>query len=158
MGDTMPDGSQQPVDPRSQRASEKMDDWNAQHPDGGGGWLGGIFSTVNDMMAAANAGAFAISPDVANEVVKQLTKIQDQVAEMKMTGFTGFQQQRLGGGYATDVATFNMQVNQEGPGKLLDQFNDQLIQLKAAVSRSIDNYTRSDGGNSKRVDGAGGGL
>ncbi|ONI78795.1 hypothetical protein ALI144C_28890 [Actinosynnema sp. ALI-1.44] len=158
MGDTMPDGSQQPVDPRSQRASEKMDDWNAQHPDGGGGWLGGIFSTVNDMMAAANAGAFAVSPDVANEVVKQLTKIQDQVAEMRMSGFLGNQQQRLGGGYATDIAAFNGEVNREGPARMLDQFTEQLVQLKEAVTKSIANYSRSDSGNRQRVDGAGGGL
>nr|WP_157528631.1 hypothetical protein [Kibdelosporangium sp. MJ126-NF4]CTQ94549.1 hypothetical protein [Kibdelosporangium sp. MJ126-NF4] len=154
----MPEGSQQPVDPRSQHASEKMDDWNAQHPDGSGGWLGGIFNTVNDMMAAANAGAFAISPDVAQEVVKQLTKIQDQVADMKMSGLLGGTDQRLGGGYATDVAAFNKQVNAEGPGKLLDQFTEQLAQLKEAVSKSIANYSRSDSGNRQRVDGAGGGL
>lgn len=158
MGDRMPDGSQQPVDPRSQRASERMNDWNEQHQDGNGGWLGGIFNTINDMMAAADAGAFAVSPDVGQEVVKQLTKIQDRVAEMRMTGFRGSYQQRLGGGYATDVAAFNSKVNEEGPGKLLDQFTEQLVQLKTAVSKSIAHYSSSDSGNRQRVEGAGGGL
>ncbi|WP_173131556.1 hypothetical protein [Kibdelosporangium persicum] len=124
----------------------------------GGGFFGGVVDTVKDMMAAAEAGAFAVSPDVGQAVIKQLTTIQDQVAVMRSSAGNVAFGQRLGGGYAKDIATFNTQVTDEGPSKLLGTFSEELEQLKAAVSRSIANYSQTDSGNRHRVEGAGGGL
>jgi hypothetical protein len=155
----MPDGSQQPVDPAAQRAQEQMRDWKEQqHQGDGGGWWENVGNTIGDMMAAAEAGAFAVSPDTGAAIIKQLTAVQDQVTDMQMTGSLAAFSQRLGGGYAKDIATFNKQVTDEGLGVLLTQFSAELDQLKAAVQKSIANYSASDSGNSRRVDQAGDGL
>jgi hypothetical protein len=156
----MPDGSQQPPDPAAQRAEEQMRDWKEQHRegDGGGGWLGNVIDTVDGMVAAAEAGAFAVSPDTGQAIIKQLTTVQDQVNEMVMAGGQVALGQRLGGGYATQIATFNRQVTDEGPGKMLAKFAEELEQLKTAVSRSMANYVGTDGGARRQVDQSGGGL
>ncbi|MFC0116242.1 hypothetical protein [Kibdelosporangium aridum] len=154
----MPDGTPKPDpnDPAYQDAYQRALEEGRKDNTGGG--LFGIFETIADMATAAEAGAFAVRPDVAQEVVKQLTKIQDQVATMQTGLVGGVLDQRLGGGYATQIATFNSQVTGEGPGKLLKTFSEELEQLKSAVSRSIANYGQTDSGASRRVDRAGGGL
>lgn len=154
----MPDGTPKPDpnDPAYQDAYQRALEEGRKDNTGGG--LFGIFETIADMATAAEAGAFAVRPDVAQEVVKQLTKIQDQVAKMQRGVMGTAMGQRLGGGYATQVATFNTQVTEEGPAKLLTTFSGELEQLKAAVEKSIAHYTGSDSGNRRRVDGAGGGL
>jgi hypothetical protein len=155
----MPDGSQQPVDPAAQRAQEQMRDWKEkQHEGDGGGWLSNIGNTIGDMMAAAEAGAFAVSPDTGAAIIKQLTDVQDQVNEMQTSGILMTLGQQLGGGYAKDIATFNMQVTKDGPGAMLVQFAQELDQLKAALQRSIANYTATDSSNSVNVNRAGDGL
>lgn len=156
----MPDGSQQPPDPDAERAEQQMRDWKEQHHegDGGGGWLGNIGQTIGDMVAAAEAGAFAVSPDTGQAIIKQLTTVQDQVGEMLMAGGQVALGQQLGGGYATQIATFNRQVTDEGPGKMLAKFAEELEQLKTAISRSIANYVGTDSGARTQVDQSGGGL
>jgi hypothetical protein len=155
----MPDGSQQPLDPAAQRAQEQMREWKEkQHEGEGGGWWSTIGNTIGDMMAAAEAGAFAVSPDTGAAIIKQLNAVKDQVDEMQTVGSLAAFSQRLGGGYAQDIATFNKQVTDEGLGAMLRQFSGELDQLKAAVQKSMGNYSASDSGNSRRVDQAGDGL
>jgi hypothetical protein len=155
----MPDGSQQPVDPAAQRAQEQMRDWKEkQHQDDGGGWWTNIGNTIGDMMAAAEAGAFAVSPDTGAAIIKQLTAVQDQVTELQRTGaFASFGKLRLGGGYATDIAAFNEQVRDE-TGPLLQQFSEELELLKTAVGKSVAKYTGTDSGSQRSIDSSGGGL
>lgn len=156
----MPDGSQQPVDPAAQRAQEQMRAWKEQQHQGdtGGGWLGNIGNTVGDMLAAAEAGAFAVSPDTGAAIIKQLTAVQDQVTELQRTGaFASFGKLRLGGGYATDIAAFNQQVRDE-TGPLLQQFAAELESLKTAVNKSVAKYTGTDSASQQSIDTSGGGL
>jgi hypothetical protein len=154
----MPDGSQ-PLDPDAQRAQEQMREWKEKHHQGdSGGWLGNIGNTIGDMLAAAEAGAFAVSPDTGAAIIKQLTEVQDQVNEMQASGALMTMGQQLGGGYAKDIATFNVQVTKDGPGAMLVQFAQELEQLKAAVQRSVANYAATDSGNSTNVNRAGDGL
>lgn len=156
----MPDGSQQPPDPDAQRAADQMRHWKETHrdPNPGGGWFGQIGATVSELFAAAAAGQFAVNPDTGAAIIKQLTQVQDKVTEMRkdgvLAGYMGGQ--RLGGGYATNIAKFNQQVTDEGPGKALMQFHDEVEQLKAAISTSMANYTGSDSGNRRKIDTAGG--
>jgi hypothetical protein len=157
----MPDGSQQPpVDPAAERAQQQMRDWREKHREDGGGLWASIGATVGDFVAAAETGAFAVSPDTGAAIIKQLTDVQDRVGEIQRTGMMGatLGGQRLGGGYATDIATFNQQVMQEGPGTMLKQFAEELEQLKTAVSKSIGNYASTDGTARRQVDSAGGGV
>lgn len=154
----MPDGSQQPppVDPAAERAQQQMRDWREQHRDDGGGLWASIGASIGDFVAAAEAGAFAVSPDTGAAIIKQLNEVQDKVAEMRRTTGLASVDQRLGGGYATNIATFNRQVTNEGPGGMLPKFADELEHLKAAISRSIANYGGTDTGSKARLDQAGG--
>lgn len=137
-----------------------MRDWKEQQHQGdpAGGWWDTIGNTIGDMMAAAEAGAFAVSPDTGAAIIKQLAEVQAQVQDMQQTGTFASTAQRLGGGYATDIATFNRQVTDEGLGIRLAEFSAELEQLKTAVQKSIAHYGNADAGNSRRVDQAGGGL
>jgi hypothetical protein len=156
----MPDGSQQPVDPAAERANEQMRDWKEKHhdPSTDDGWWSSIGASIGDFMAAAEAGAFAVSPDTGAAIIKQLGDVQNQVAEIQRTGAFATGDLRLGGGYATNIATFNQQVTKDGPGTMLQKFADELEQLKSAVNRSIANYGATDSTQRGRVDSAGDGL
>jgi hypothetical protein len=156
----MPDGSQQqPEDPAAQRAREQMREWKEQHKDpNAGGWFGNVISSVDGVLAAAEAGQFAVSPDTGAAIIKQLTDVQEKVAEMKVSGTVGGVGQRLGGGYATNIAQFNQKVNEDGMGVILQKFGDELEQLKTAVQRSIANYGGVDSHSRGQIDSAGGGV
>jgi hypothetical protein len=156
----MPDGSQQPVDPDAQRAGEQMRDWREQQRqgDGGGGFWDTIGNSIGDMMAAAEAGAFAVSPDTGAAIIKQLSDVQAQVSDMLATGGFGAMSQQLGGGYAKDIATFNRQVTEDGIAQTLAQFSVELDQLKQAVQTSIAHYGATDSAASQSVNQSGGGL
>ncbi|MBP2321281.1 hypothetical protein JOF56_001666 [Kibdelosporangium banguiense] len=155
----MPDGSQQPVDPAAQRAQEQMREWKEkQHQGDGGGWWASIGNTIGDMMAAAEAGAFAVSPDTGAAIIKQLDAVKDQVSEMRRTGaFSSIGNLRMGGGYAADIARFNQQVRDE-TGPLLQNFMQELDQLSEAVRKSVAHYKGSDSGSQQSIDTSGGGL
>jgi hypothetical protein len=158
----MPDGSQQqPEDPAAQRAREQMREWKEKHqdPNAGGGWFGNVISTVDQLVAAAEAGQFAVNPDTGAAIIKQLTDVQDKIIEMRRTGaFVSTGALRLGGGYATDIATFNKQVTGDEVGKMLQEFSDEVEKLKTAVSKSIGGYVNADGTSKQQVDTAGDGL
>jgi len=156
----MPDGSQQPLDPAAQRAQEQMRQWKErQHQgDAGGTWWETIGTTIGDMMAAAEAGAFAVSPDTGAKIMQQLTAVQDQGREMQVVGGFSTLRQELGGGYAKDIATFNREVTGEGIGQMLVQFSAELEALKSAVQKSIAHYGATDTAAGQNVNRSGEGL
>jgi hypothetical protein len=155
----MPDGDQPPVNnPEARQASENMQRWKQQHQDPLTSLVpfGGLISGVDALMAAAEAGQFAVSPDTGDAIVKQLTKVQDQVMEMRATGFVSGVGQRLGGGYAEHVAQYNQQVNADGGRTVLANFAEELGKLKAAVQRSMGNYGTTDAQSGQSITSAGG--
>jgi hypothetical protein len=154
----MPDGDQPPVNPDQQHAAENMQRWKQQHSDPMTSLLpfGGLISGVDSLMAAAEAGQFAVSPDTGARILQQLTNVQDQVMEMRNTGaFGGFGQQ-LGGGYASKIAQYNQQVNADGGHTVLQNFGTELEKLKAAVQRSMGNYGATDTQSGQNINSAGG--
>jgi hypothetical protein len=157
----MPDGSQpQPEDPAAQRAREQMREWKEKHQDPhAGGWLGNVISTVDGVLAAAEAGQFAVDPHTGAAIISRLTQIQDRVAEMRMTGsMAQLNGLRLGGGYATDVAAYSQQVTSDGVKDTLLNFTEELEKLKTAVSKSTGAYIGSDQEGKRQVDSSGEGL
>jgi hypothetical protein len=154
----MPDGAQPPVNPDAQQAAENMQRWKQQHNDPMATVtpFGGLISGVDSLMAAAEAGQFAVSPDTGIRILQQLTNVQDQVTDMKSAGALGNVNQRLGGGYATNVAQYNQQVNNEGGHTVLAKFSDELEKLKTAVQRSMGNYGATDTQSGKNINSAGG--
>ncbi|GAB3869699.1 hypothetical protein ACFQ1S_23525 [Kibdelosporangium lantanae] len=156
----MPDGDQQPApqSPEARQAADNMQRWKQQHSDPLTSVLpfGGLISGVDSLMAAAEAGQFAVSPDTGARILQQLTNVQDQVTDMKSAGALGNVNQRLGGGYATNVAQYNQQVNNEGGHTVLGKFSDELEKLKAAVQRSMGNYGATDTRSGQNINSAGG--
>lgn len=154
----MPDGDQPPVNPDAQHAAENMQRWKQQHSDPMTSLLpfGGLISGVDSLMAAAEAGQFAVSPDTGARILQQLTKVQDQVMEMRSTASFGVMDQRLGGGYATNIAQYNQQVNADGSQTVLQKFQAELATLKAAVQRSMGNYGAADSRSGQNINAAGG--
>jgi len=154
----MPDGDQPPVNPDQQHAAENMQRWKQQHSDPMTSVLpfGGLISGVDSLMAAAEAGQFAVSPDTGARILQQLTNVQDQVMEMRASNFTNILGLQLGGGYATNVAQYNQQVNADGGQTVLVKFADELVKLKAAVERSMGNYGATDAQSGQTINKAGG--
>ena len=123
----------------------------------GTGWFGGIFDTIADMgakadamTAAANAGQFAMSPDLAAAMTKQFNELQDVVAKMQRTSRLLVQKTPLGGGYGTQIADMNAQVGQNA-GTLLTEFDRKVQALREAVEASVANYRRADSGSSDNI-------
>lgn len=135
-----------------------MREWREQHRDDSGGWWDSIGDTVGDLMAAADAGAFAVSEDTGNLIIQRLTEVQAQINEMQQVGGFAAMNQQLGGGYAKDIATFNRQVTDQGLAQTLQQFSAELEQIKAAVQKSIAHYGVTDAASSQNVNRSGGGL
>jgi hypothetical protein len=136
-----------------------MRDWKEKHqdPTTSGGWFGNVISTVDGLLAAAEAGQFAVDPDTGAAIVKQLTDVQQSINQMRRSSASSGWTSRLGGGYAEQVSTFNQRVNEEGPD-LLAKFTDEVEQLKSAVSKSVQNYHGSDSGNRQNISNAGDGM
>ena len=142
----MPDGSPGP------QAADGMADWLDQNrpvPTDSGPLdaLGRAGLTAQNLIAAAGAGAIAVSPDTGQAVLKQLDMVQDEarllIQHVRLAGVDP----RLGGGYAEQVSRFlqDAAVGQAGSAEeILTKFNEEIDQLKTAVKQSIDNYHSMD--------------
>jgi hypothetical protein len=122
--------------------------------DGSGGWLGGIFDTIADMgakadamTAAANAGQFAMSPDLAAAMTKQFNEMQDLITQMTRRSDLLTRKTPLGGGYGVQIADMNATVGQNA-STLLGEFNRKVQALREAVEKSVANYKQVDGDSS----------
>ncbi|HEV8556955.1 MAG TPA: hypothetical protein VGR06_11235 [Actinophytocola sp.] len=147
----------------AQRATDEMADWldrNRPAPDASGplGAFGRIGLTAANLIDAAGAGAFAMEPDSAQAVMRRLTEVQDEVANMRLMAVQAAVDPKFGGGYAEDVGRFiqGVAAGQAGSAEdVLTKFRDELEQLKEAVARSIRNYQAMDDGSAHRVADAG---
>jgi hypothetical protein len=128
-----------------------MREWNEKHKAGGG-----LLETIGDIFAAAEAGDFAVSQDTGDRIMKQLTEVQDRVAEMRNSGTMVAGRTRLGGGFAEQMSTFNQRVNEDGGQNVLVKFAEELELLKNAISKSIASYQTSDTDGRQNINRAGG--
>lgn len=117
----------------------------------GSGWFGGIFDTIADMgakadamTASANAGQFAMSPDLAAAMTKQFNEMQDVVSEMIRNSEMLTRKTPLGGGYGIQIADMNATVGQNA-ATLLGEFDRKVQALREAVEKSVANYKKADG-------------
>jgi arginyl-tRNA synthetase len=142
----MPDDAQQ-------QAEDKTRKWMEQHQPAS--TTPGVFGDpgaqigdwITNMIAAANAGQFAVSPDLGPRINKQLTDVQHQVAHMRHVAQEAAVDPQFGGGYAARISQFVQQLAVEGEDsaeKTLTKFMDQLDKLKVAIDSSIKNYRDTD--------------
>lgn len=154
-----------PPTPAQQQAQEKMRQWMEQHhpgmpipgPFGGFAELG---LTIQNLVAAAGAGQFAISPDIGDAINKQLTEVQDQVIDMRQAVLQAAADPRFGGGYAEQVSKFVQSVAAGEAGsaeEVLTRYAHELGQLKDAVAKSVANYHGMDASSVNKMTAAGGG-
>ena len=106
-----------------------------------------------------NAGAFAVSPELAATAFAQITQLQDVVGEMVREARILGRKVPLGGGYADEIGTFMARYGISGPGSAADQltrFGQELDTLKANISKALERYSDTDDSAAGGVDCSGG--
>ncbi|MGQ0838299.1 hypothetical protein [Actinokineospora sp.] len=159
----MPDNTP-PLTPAQQQAQDKMRHWMEAHDHtptipGPFGNFSAIGTTVHNLLAAAAAGQLAIAPDTADAINKQLTAVQDSAELMVQRARRVSRRAPLGGGYAEEISSFNMQLAAGGTNsaeQVLTKFSKDIEVLKQAVAASMANYTDTDTGNAGNIRSAGG--
>jgi hypothetical protein len=106
-----------------------------------------------------NAGAFAVSPDLAAHTFAELARLQDVVGEMVREARVLGRSVPLGGGYAEEIGQFMARYGIDGPGSASDQlirFGQELDKLKANISKALRQYQDSDDAAAGGIDCSGG--
>ncbi|GAA3825675.1 MULTISPECIES: hypothetical protein [Amycolatopsis] len=106
-----------------------------------------------------NAGAFAVSPELAAGAYQQISQLQDVVGEMVREARVLGRTVPLGGGYAGEVGEFMARYGLGGPGSAADsliRFGQELETLKTNIRRALQRYSDSDDDAAEGVDCSGG--
>lgn len=106
-----------------------------------------------------NAGAFAVSPELAAGAYQQISGLQDVVAEMVREARVLGRTVPLGSGYAEEIGEFMARYGLSGPGSAADsliRFGKELETLKTNIGRAIKRYADSDDDAADGVDCSGG--
>jgi hypothetical protein len=125
------------------------------------GGAGQDLGTVQSLYVAADAGQIAVAPHTGEAVIRQLTKVQDEVAKMRRDVMQAAVDPKFGGGYAEQVSRFvqGVAAGQAGSAEeVLDKYWNELEQLKSAVAKSIGTYQATDAGSAHGITSAGGPL
>ncbi|GAB2958493.1 hypothetical protein LWP59_11205 [Amycolatopsis acidiphila] len=108
---------------------------------------------------SVDAGAFAVSPELATAAFTQLTQLQDVVGEMVREANVLGRTVPLGGGYAAEIGEFMARYGIDGPGSAADQltrFGRQLDKLKGDIQKALQRYRDTDDDAADGVDCSGG--
>jgi len=152
--------------PEQQKAQEQMRQWMERHnpsipiPGPFGIPFGQIIVTVQNLVAAAGAGQFAVSPDVGEAINKQLTQVRDELEKMRVSVVEAAADPRFGGGYAKQISRFVQGVASGEAGsaaEILAKFQDEVEQLKRAITQSMGNYGTHEAHSTNQLNAAGGG-
>lgn len=106
-----------------------------------------------------NAGAFAVSPELAANAYTEISRLQDVVGEMVREARVLGRTVPLGGGYAQEVGAFMAQYGITGPGSAADsltRFGQELQKLKDNIQKALARYRATDESASGGVDCHGG--
>jgi hypothetical protein len=94
-----------------------------------------------------DAGAFAVSPELAAKAFTELSQLQDVVGEMVREADALSRTVPLGGGYAREIGDFMARYGFGGPGSATDSliaFGRQLQQVKENIQKALDQYQTTD--------------
>ncbi|MCP2163463.1 hypothetical protein [Goodfellowiella coeruleoviolacea] len=115
-----------------------------------GGFLGGILDGIGDISnkitavaAAARAGQFAVSPDKAEAMTKELNNTLDTIDQMRSQVEVISRETPLGRGYAEQIGSTNASVGQTAADVLVE-FAQRVATLRDSVRQSVANYRRVD--------------
>jgi hypothetical protein len=142
----MPDDAQQQAEDKTRKWMEQNQPTSTT-PGIFGDPSGQIGDWITNMIAAANAGQFAISPDLGPRINKQLDDVRDQVMQMRRAAQLAATNPRFGGGYAEQMSQFVQQLaagRSDSAEETLSKFMDQIDKLKVAINASIKNYRATD--------------
>ncbi|NIH84256.1 hypothetical protein [Amycolatopsis granulosa] len=106
-----------------------------------------------------DAGAFAVSPELAAGAYQQISRLQDVVGQMVREARVLGRTVPLGGGYAAEVGEFMARYGLGGPGSAADaliRFGQELETLKTNISHALKRYSDSDDDAAEGVDCSGG--
>ncbi|GAA4666440.1 MULTISPECIES: hypothetical protein [Amycolatopsis] len=106
-----------------------------------------------------DAGAFAVSPELATAAFAQLTQLQDVVGELVREAKVLGRAVPLGGGYAAEIGEFMARYGIGGPGSAADQltkFGQELQGLRDNIEKALKRYRAADDDAADGVDCHGG--
>lgn len=133
------------MDPAAQATYEYAQRVN-QQSGGGGGLFGGLFSMVEGLSGAAQAGQFAVDENTAKVINDKLTEIKSIAAAARLK-LMGVDQMPIGGGYAQQIAQRNMLISAGGPdsaGGQMAAFVANLDKLISVINSSVAGYQTTD--------------
>lgn len=117
--------------------------------------------TVQSIYEAADRGHLAVDPQTGEDVINQLTNVQEEVAQMRRNVLYAAADPRFGGGYAEHVGRFVQGVAAGRAGsaeEVLAKFSEELVLLRSAVEKSIGTYRATDAGAARGIANAGGSV
>ncbi|HEV2779169.1 MAG TPA: hypothetical protein VGX25_07160 [Actinophytocola sp.] len=147
--------------PEQLEAETEMQEWLEQHeqvtkdPLG----FGQIGDTVQNLIAAAGAGQFAVAPDIGDAIIKNLTDVQQQAVAIRQRAQRAATHPQLGGGYAELVSRYVQGIAEGQAGsaeEVMVAFGQQVQQLKDAVATSMESYSATDASSAGNLTNAGG--
>ncbi|XVV05812.1 hypothetical protein ACQPW3_10650 [Actinosynnema sp. CA-248983] len=114
----------------------------------GGGGLLGLFtrgladlSAATKALAAANeAHALAVDPHAVDTMIKKLTDMQDELANLQRRSNKLATRTPLGGGYAEEVGSVNGQLGHQVVGEIIPEMVNAIDALKEQVEKSRASY------------------
>jgi hypothetical protein len=115
--------------------------------------------TETQSVPQVNAGAFAVSPELAATAFQQITQLQDVVGEMVREARVLGRTVPLGGGYAAEIGAFMARYGVDGAGSAADQlirFGQELDKLKGNIAKALRRYQETDDAAADGVDCSGG--
>ncbi|GLY69390.1 hypothetical protein [Amycolatopsis taiwanensis] len=96
---------------------------------------------------SVDAGAFAVSPELAANAFTELSRLQDVVGELVREASVLSRTVPLGGGYAGEIGAFMARYGLGGPGSAaesLSAFGRQLQGIKDDIQKALDQYRATD--------------
>jgi hypothetical protein len=133
------------MDPAAQATFNYAQQVNAQSGNTGG-LFGTIFSAIDSLAGAAQAGQFSVDGDTAKIINDKLAQIRDIAASARLKLYSP-PAMPIGGGYAQQIVQRNHQIANGGPDSGTQQmyaFASNLDKLIETINSSVAGYQNTD--------------
>jgi hypothetical protein len=115
--------------------------------------------TETRALPGVDAGAFAVSPELAADAYTEISRLADVVGEMVREAKVLGRTVPLGGGYAAEIGEFMARYGVGGSSSAaesLTRFGQELQRLKDTIAKAIERYQAADSAAAGGIDCHGG--
>ncbi|WP_188316559.1 hypothetical protein [Solihabitans fulvus] len=142
-GDATVQAAQMSAQQYAEQANRQLDSPSDNAAFGIVGVIQDFGARADGLAAAARAGQFAVSPDLAQAMAKQFDDMIDTISLMREKSRILTTKTPLGGGYADQIGDVNAKVGQLA-ADLLTDFHKRVQGLRESVLKSVANYRSVD--------------